>query len=83
MGSMKYDKYEKMTQAARETIAADIIKSFRGSFIISKALHYAIEELKKQERPEWSDICDMMLLREQIFPLYVKSDEDKFNGSKD
>lgn len=82
MGSeMNLDKYKGFTPEAREIAAGELREGIRGNWLLGKALYYAIEELKKRERPEWSDICDMMLLREEFYDLYRPSDCKRTNES--
>ena len=47
--------------------------SMRGRYIISQALYYGIEELKKVKSPhtEFSNIADMELLREKLYFFFI------------
>ena len=54
--------------------AKALFQSLRGSTIISQALCIAIEQLEKVEPPvmrEMSNIADMKLLRDELFPVYM------------
>lgn len=52
--------------------ALTLLNSMRGNFILSQALFIAIKELKKVPEPytEHSNIADMELLLDNIFPIY-------------
>ena len=66
------DDYEGYTQ---DKVAAErLLNSLRGSYIVSQALCIAIEELEKVEPPvmrEQSNIEDMQLLRDELFPFFA------------
>ena len=49
--------------------AISLFDSLRGRFIFSKALHTAIDVLQQEKRPPQSDIQDMKLLAEELFPI--------------
>ena len=49
--------------------ATAILNSIRGRYIIGQALDVAIETLKKEGRPQESNIADMELLRDEFFPI--------------
>lgn len=53
---MNFDKYKSLGPEARKAAAYELHNSLRGSYIISQALYYAIEELEKAKHPEWSNI---------------------------
>ena len=46
-----------------------LLNSIRGRYIIGQALDIAIEVLKKEEYPQLSNIANMELLRDELFPL--------------
>lgn len=50
-----------------------LLKSPRGNFILSQALTVAIEQMETEppERREVSNIADMRLIRNELFPLFV------------
>ena len=53
--------------------AVVLIGSQRGNYIISQALHIAIKALEQVEPPamrEISNISDMRLIRDQLFPIF-------------
>ena len=64
--------------------ATGFAKSIRGKFILGQALHYAIIELEKMEHPlrEVSNISDMKLLRDFLYPMFSASVEatEKFKS---
>ena len=49
--------------------AVNLFDSIRGRFIISKALYTAMDILQQEKRPPKSDIQDMKLLAEELFPI--------------
>ena len=54
--------------------AAALFNSWRGQYIISQALYKAIEGMEKVEPPvmrELSNIEDMKLIMEQLFPMFM------------
>ena len=77
------------TEAYNErAIAYNFTRSARGQFIISQALHIAVEELKKvkpKAMQEQSNIIDMEYLVEHLYPLYrvVHSGEGEGGGPQD
>ena len=62
-------------QSIQEAIA--LAQSVRGQWIMGQALHYAIIALEKIEKPyrEISNIADMKLLRDNLFPMFSASVE--------
>ena len=62
-------------EGARAEKAYEFACSVRGQYILSQALHYAIEALQAvpEERQEKSNISDMMELRECVFGLFDPS----------
>ena len=50
--------------------ASRLRRSRRGNYLIGKALYYAIKSLENQKNKPTSDINDMKLLMEQIYPIY-------------
>jgi len=64
--------------------ATGFAKSIRGKFILGQALHYAIIELEKKDNPlrEVSNISDMKLLRDFLYPMFSASVEatEKFKS---
>ena len=78
---MTNDNKQKKTEAheilkirkAKQIEATELLYSHRGAFIISQALCLAIEELEKVEpsEQEWSNILDMKLFRDELFPSYL------------
>tara|TARA_R100001244_G_scaffold93972_1_gene70637 strand:+ start:20 stop:247 length:228 start_codon:yes stop_codon:yes gene_type:complete len=60
-----------------QTKAHAFLASMRGRYIVSQALHVAIETLGSVEPPvmrEESNIADMQYLKDTIFPLYFDID---------
>ena len=58
--------------------AIEFADSWRGQYIISQALHIAIDSLKQVEKGlrEESNINDMKYLEEYVFPMYIEIKED-------
>ena len=56
-------------------MAGEFASTLRGRYIISKALHYGIQELERVEgvHKEVSDISDMKFLRDNIFNFPVET----------
>lgn len=50
--------------------AMDFANSMRGQYILGQALYRAIEAMKEDERPEWSNIDDMEFLMRELFPMF-------------
>jgi hypothetical protein len=63
--------------------AINLFDSIRGRFIISKALYAAIDILQQEKRPPQSDIQDMKLLAEELFPIcgQLEAYKDKVRSS--
>jgi hypothetical protein len=57
-----------MTEDTEETVSLTL--DMREQFIISKALHTAMETLKQEKHPAYSDIACMMVLLDKKFPIY-------------
>lgn len=71
----KPSDWNKLSQKEKEEIGADLFSSVRGQYIISQALSKAIDVMKKVEPPimrEQSNIGDMEILHETVFPIYQK-----------
>jgi len=69
---MKPTNWASLGAKAQRQYALDFLASQRGMLIVSQALYYAMEVLKSApmgEREE-SNIEDMALLRESVFPLF-------------
>ncbi len=62
-------------QKEEQRMAVDFLNSVRGKYIIGQALHLAINVLEKihPERREISNIRDMKLLRDVLFPLFTNT----------
>lgn len=52
--------------------AINLFQSIRGEYIIGQALYLAIESINKrpQHQQEPSNVVDMLLLMNQLFPIY-------------
>lgn len=76
---MQNEKYKDLKGDERQQCALELACSLRGHFILSQALVIAIRELEEVPAPytEWSNICDMKLLLEQIFPMYQALEDAK------
>ena len=57
-----------MTEITEKPVPVTL--DMREQFIISKALHTAIDTLKLEENPPTSDIACMMVLLGEKFPIY-------------
>jgi hypothetical protein len=66
---MKPENWNKMTNKEKRDIAISLFQSMRGTYIVSQALYRAIEAMKKEEHPEFSNIEDMEILS-VIFPMF-------------
>jgi len=58
----------------KKEMAAELFNSWRGQYIISQALYKAIQVMEKVEPPvmrELSNIEDMKLIMEQLFPMFM------------
>ena len=66
--------------------AVALIGSQPGSYIISRALHIAIKALEQVEPPamrEISNISDMKLIRDQLFPIFSVIEASLASANKD
>jgi AcrR family transcriptional regulator len=67
-------------------IALQLLQSARGSYLISQALSIAVEQMRKVEPKyrEESNIQDMEMLLETLFPMYVvvRKSEDEFGRER-
>jgi hypothetical protein len=63
----------------RKDLAVRLFNSVRGNYIVGQALYLAMEHIKERPeiRREPSNMADMELIMEELFPLY--SDGCKFN----
>lgn len=77
---MKPENWDKLDKGTRYKIALELLRSKRGEYIISQALYKAIEVMKKEpkERREESNIQDMEILLEELFPMYLAI--EKYRG---
>ena len=73
----KPEEWNKLPEERKKAIAVQLYGSWRGQYIISQALSKAIDVMKKVEPPhrEESNIGDMEILHEEIFPIYQKEME--------
>ncbi len=58
----------------KKEMAAELFNSWRGQYIISQALYKAIQVMEKVEPDymrELSNIEDMKLIMEQLFPMFM------------
>jgi hypothetical protein len=60
--------------STRKDQAFVLLDSMRGRYIVSQALHYGIQELKRIPAPyqETSNLMDMTLLREELFNFPIQ-----------
>lgn len=70
---MKPENWDTLSSKEKREVATDLLHSMRGNLIISQALVFAISAMKKvpKERREVSNIQDMELLMEELFPMYA------------
>ena len=66
---MKPKMWDSMTDRQKMVRAKGMLKTWRGAFILSKALDVAVETLKKESFPPVSDIEDMEMLIETMYPI--------------
>lgn len=64
--------WDKLPPEEKQRIGLSLLRSIRGQYIVSQALSKAIEVMKKVKPPrkEVSNIEDMEILHETLFPLY-------------
>jgi len=69
---MKPENWDNLSYKEKLKIATDLFVSPRASYLISQALTIAIEQMKKVKKPykEQSNIEDMEMLLEVLFPIY-------------
>ena len=73
----KKERESEEKQLKKENQALRFANGMRGQYILSQALHYGIEALKKVEKPyrEESNIADMELLRDALYPMFTPPEE--------
>lgn len=71
------DKYKDLSPEERREMAIDIAKSVRGGYIVSQALTIAAQVImaRPKEYREPSNVADMNLLRDELFPTYKLVEE--------
>jgi hypothetical protein len=74
---MKPQKWNEMDYETKHEIAIALAQSMRGQYIISQALTKAINLMKKEKYPETSNIQDMEMLRDMLFPIFFEVDKIK------
>lgn len=64
--------------------AMELLDSLRGHYIVGQALSLAIKEIEARpfQEQEPSNVSDMKLLRDELFPMY-KDVEDATQEAKD
>lgn len=64
--------------------AMELLDSLRGHYIVGQALSLAIKEIEARpfQEQEPSNVADMKLLRDELFPMY-KDVEDATQEAKD
>jgi len=69
----KPSNWDKLKKKEKQEIAGYLLESMRGQYIISQALYYAIETLKKVPKlhRENSNIEDMEILKETFFWMFI------------
>jgi hypothetical protein len=70
----KPSDWKKLSEEEKHDIGLELLVSFRGQFIISQALSKAMDRMKEVKPPyrEESNIEDMEILHETVFPIYQK-----------
>lgn len=68
----KPSNWAQLSPDERHEQARVLVNSLRGNLIISQALHYAMQVMKQESHPEWSNIQDMEMMREEIFMFPVE-----------
>jgi len=51
--------------------AEELFYSGRGGYIVGQALYKAIEYMEQEEYPEYSNIADMRLIMEHLYPIFA------------
>ena len=72
---MKPNNWSKLSDKIKQEIAVELVQSMRGQYLISQALVKAIAVMSKEKYPEISNIQDMEILREMLFPLFFEIDK--------
>lgn len=69
---MKPSNWNKLSEKEKKEIALNLLKSQRGAYIMGQALYTAIEVMKQVPKSfrEVSNIEDMEMLEEALFPIY-------------
>ena len=62
-------KKEKASPNRKRAVA--LAKSPRGRYLISQALCEAADTLQKAPSPPWSNIADMLILRDELYPAHT------------
>ena len=62
-----------------------LLDSMRGSYILSQALYYGIQELERVPVPyqETSNLMDMRLLKEELFNFPVQNNDNAIAMAKE
>jgi hypothetical protein len=66
-------------KSKKKMLANNILNSIRGQYLLSQALCIAVKVLRKQPKQfrEVSNIADMELLIEQVYPIYRAIEQTK------
>jgi hypothetical protein len=76
---MKPNNWDKMNSGQKRYTATKLLGSLRGQLLLSQALVRAIEVMKTDKYPENSNIEEMEMLVEMLFPLYAAArDAEKY-----
>jgi hypothetical protein len=80
------EKFEDLkTKEERKKVATALFNSIRGQYLLGQALYLAIEHM--EERPEFaqetSNMADMGLMMEQLFPMFAGVEEAKAEFEKE
>jgi|TARA_R110000824_G_scaffold133985_5_gene296853 hypothetical protein len=52
--------------------AEELFRSGRGGYIVGQALYKAIEVMEQEEHPEYSNIADMKLIMNHMYPIFMQ-----------
>jgi hypothetical protein len=69
---MKPESWDKMSKEEKTAYAHELLRSQRGAYIMAQALSEAIRAMSRKpvERREVSNIQDMQILLEGLFPVF-------------
>jgi len=71
----KPEDWDEIHPTRKLGIAYRLLYSNKGNWVISKALHYAINLLKKKNKDD-EDIGDMEILKDEIFKSFKEEENE-------